>query len=141
MTTIITAPPIEVVSAVIIRNGKLLLQQRSSSRDYPGKWETPGGKVEPRENARAALQRELREELGVESFVGDFICAWSFSPPVVAAPLRIRFYEVDIGSHAPRCLDAMSLGWFDRVAVLALDMTPGTDHVRHELAALVGASQ
>lgn len=131
------APRIEVVSAIIIRDGKLLLQQRSASRDFPGKWETPGGKIDLRESVNAALRREIREELGVESHIGDFICAWSFDPPVVAAPLRIRFYRVSVFDHEPRCMDAMGLGWFDRAAVLALDMTPGTAKFRHELTALL----
>ena len=131
------APHIEVVSAIIIRGGKLLLQQRSASRDFGGKWETPGGKVGPDEGVNTALQRELFEELGVKSFIGDFVCAWSFGPPVVALPLRIRFYRVSIFDHEPRCLDAMGLGWFDRAAVLALDMTPGTAAFRLELAEML----
>lgn len=137
MSDITDQPRIEVVSAIIIRDGKLLLQQRSATRDFPGKWETPGGKLNPGEPVNVGLQRELLEELEVAAFIGDFFNMVEFSAPVVASPLRIRFYRVDIGGQEPRCLDAMGLGWFDRAAVLALDMTPGTASFRSELAAML----
>ena len=56
---------IEVVVAVVEKDGKLLLQERPSGGLLAGLWEFPGGKVEPGESLKAALQREIREELGV----------------------------------------------------------------------------
>ncbi|NTV81348.1 MAG: A/G-specific adenine glycosylase [Candidatus Aminicenantes bacterium] len=56
---------IDVVVAVIEKDGKLLLQQRPSGGLFAGLWEFPGGKVEPGESLKAALRREIREELGV----------------------------------------------------------------------------
>jgi mutator protein MutT len=53
-----------VVSALILNaRGEMFLQQRPPDKSYPGKWEHPGGKVEPGENHVEALCRELREEL------------------------------------------------------------------------------
>ena len=46
--------------------GRLLVGQRPACKDYPGKWEFPGGKLEPGENVYTALVREFREELGLE---------------------------------------------------------------------------
>ena len=46
--------------------GQLLVGQRPAWKDYPGKWEFPGGKLEAGENALKALMREFREELGLE---------------------------------------------------------------------------
>jgi 8-oxo-dGTP diphosphatase len=43
----------------------VLICQRPRHKIYPGEWEFPGGKVEPGEDAAAALRRELREELGI----------------------------------------------------------------------------
>ncbi|MGE5741294.1 MAG: A/G-specific adenine glycosylase [Candidatus Aminicenantes bacterium RBG_16_66_30] len=60
---------IEVVVAVIERDGKVLLQERSAGGLLAGLWEFPGGKVEPGEGLQAALRREIREELGAE--IGD----------------------------------------------------------------------
>ena len=57
---------IEVAAAVITRpDGSVLLGQRAPGTFYPGYWEFPGGKVELGEDARAALIRELQEELGI----------------------------------------------------------------------------
>ena len=57
----------EVAAAVIERpDGTFLLAQRPAGKPYPGYWEFPGGKIEAGESPRAALVRELREELGIE---------------------------------------------------------------------------
>ena len=52
--------------ALVNARGEVLVCQRPAHKLYPGEWEFPGGKVEPGEGARAALARELREELGIE---------------------------------------------------------------------------
>jgi A/G-specific adenine glycosylase len=56
---------LEVVVAVIVNDGKVLLQERPPGGLLAGLWEFPGGKVEPGETLKAALRREIREELGV----------------------------------------------------------------------------
>jgi mutator protein MutT len=61
---------IDVVAGVFVRNGCVLACQRPPGGHHPGKWEFPGGKVEPGENLQQALQRELREELGIDVTVG-----------------------------------------------------------------------
>ncbi len=60
---------IEVVVAVIEKDGRVLLQERPAGGLLAGLWEFPGGKVEPGEGLTAALRREIREELGAE--IGD----------------------------------------------------------------------
>jgi A/G-specific adenine glycosylase len=57
---------LEVVVAVIERNGRFLVQERPPGGLLAGLWEFPGGKVEPGESLSAALRREVREELGAE---------------------------------------------------------------------------
>jgi 8-oxo-dGTP diphosphatase len=61
---------VTVVAAVIERNGRILICQRKSGR-HAHKWEFPGGKVERGESPREALIRELREELAIESQIGE----------------------------------------------------------------------
>ncbi|EOR95678.1 Mutator mutT protein (7,8-dihydro-8-oxoguanine-triphosphatase) [Arcticibacter svalbardensis MN12-7] len=57
---------IDVVCAIIIdEQGKVLAARRSKSMDLPGKWEFPGGKVEPFEQAEASIIREIKEELDI----------------------------------------------------------------------------
>jgi 8-oxo-dGTP diphosphatase len=57
---------IQVVAGIIYQSDRLLVCQRREDASFPLKWEFPGGKVEPGEEYWAALQRELREELGIE---------------------------------------------------------------------------
>lgn len=60
-----------VVAAAIVVDGRLLAARRTSPRELAGRWELPGGKVEPGEPDEQALVREIREELGVDVSVGD----------------------------------------------------------------------
>ncbi|MEP6650659.1 MAG: NUDIX domain-containing protein [Lapillicoccus sp.] len=53
-----------VVGAAIVREGRLLAARRTTPAEAAGRWELPGGKVEPGESAEAALVREIAEELG-----------------------------------------------------------------------------
>lgn len=57
---------IRVTCAIIEREGKILLAQRSESMALPLKWEFPGGKLEAGEDAVTCIRREIREELGLE---------------------------------------------------------------------------
>ncbi|MBB1199551.1 pyrimidine (deoxy)nucleoside triphosphate diphosphatase [Enterobacteriaceae bacterium 89] len=58
---------IDVVAAIIEKDGLILLAQRPVTADQAGMWEFPGGKVEAGETQPQALVRELREELGIET--------------------------------------------------------------------------
>ena len=62
-----------VSAAVLIEGGRVLLTQRKAGAHLEGKWEFPGGKVEPGEDPREALRRELREELGIEAAIGEIL--------------------------------------------------------------------
>ena len=56
----------ECVAALIVKNQKILLGQRSAERSfYPGVWDVFGGHIEPQESYQQALLRELHEELGI----------------------------------------------------------------------------
>ena len=56
---------INVVAAIIIRDGKLFATQRGYG-EWKDWWEFPGGKVESGETTKDALKREIREELASE---------------------------------------------------------------------------
>ena len=64
----------EVVTAALVREGRVLLVHRSPNRRaYPGVWDLPGGHIETGESELAALTRELHEELGVQITTGSAI--------------------------------------------------------------------
>ena len=62
-----------VVAALIVKDGQVLICQRTSQQTMPLKWEFPGGKIEPGEGEEAALRRELEEELGINAAIGPKI--------------------------------------------------------------------
>lgn len=64
---------INVVGAVIVRDGKILAAQRGEGTTLAGMWEFPGGKIESGETPKEALQRELVEELLCEAEIGDHV--------------------------------------------------------------------
>jgi mutator protein MutT len=57
---------VEVVGAAVVRHGRVLATRRTSPAEAAGRWEFPGGKVEPGERVEDAVVRELREELGID---------------------------------------------------------------------------
>lgn len=66
---------LDVVAAILERDGKILLAQRPAHADQPSMWEFAGGKVEPGESQPQALRRELHEELGIEAIVGQYVAS------------------------------------------------------------------
>jgi mutator protein MutT len=82
-----------VVAAVIEKDGKLLVCQRTRHQTMPLKWEFPGGKIEEGEQPRDALRRELEEELGIVAKIGDEIARVQHSYPN-GARVELRFFVV-----------------------------------------------
>lgn len=73
-----------VVAAAIERDGRYLVARRTRPADVAGRWEFPGGKVEPGETEEQALVREIREELGVPIRVGERVPGeWPLSDDLV----------------------------------------------------------
>jgi 8-oxo-dGTP diphosphatase len=63
----------QATAALIEKNGKVLLALRKAGTHMGPKWEFPGGKVDPGEDPRQTLRRELEEEFGVRTEVGEFL--------------------------------------------------------------------
>lgn len=82
-----------VVAALIVRNGKLLVCQRTRHQTMPLKWEFPGGKIEEGEQPRDALRRELDEELGIQATIGDELARVQHEYPN-GSMVELRFYVV-----------------------------------------------
>ncbi|KUL39927.1 MULTISPECIES: (deoxy)nucleoside triphosphate pyrophosphohydrolase [Actinoplanes] len=111
--------PRVIVAAVIIAAGQVLACQRSAPPEAAGKWEFPGGKVEPGETDQQALARECVEELGIAVRVGARV-----GPDVPLAHGRavLRVYAVDVlDDGVPAALEHSALRW---LAADQLDSVP-----------------
>jgi 8-oxo-dGTP diphosphatase len=82
-----------VVAGLIVKEGKLLVCQRTRHQTMPLKWEFPGGKIEEREQPRDALRRELEEELGILATIGDEVARIQHEYPN-GGMVELRFFVV-----------------------------------------------
>ena len=83
----------QVVAALIWKDGKILICQRTKHQVMPLKWEFPGGKIEEGEQPRDALRRELDEELGITAVIGDEAARIRHQYPNHTS-VELRFYGV-----------------------------------------------
>ncbi len=83
----------QVVAGLIFQDGKVLICQRTKYQTMPLKWEFPGGKIEEGEQPRAALRRELQEELGIEAEIGEEVSRIRHEYRGGGA-VELRFYAV-----------------------------------------------
>lgn len=71
----------EVTAAIILKENKILIAQRAPGENLAGKWEFPGGKIEPGETPQECLKREIREEFDVDievlNYFGESIYDYS----------------------------------------------------------------
>lgn len=66
MIVIAMQKPMNVTCAIIIKDNKILVAQRSEKMKLPLKWEFPGGKIEENEDDYTCIKREIREEINIE---------------------------------------------------------------------------
>ena len=83
----------QVVAALIVEGGKILICQRTRHQPMPLKWEFPGGKIEEGEQPRDALRRELDEELGIAADIGDEVARIRHEYPT-GNSVELRFFDV-----------------------------------------------
>jgi len=114
-----------VAVALVDADGRILLQQRPAGKSLAGLWEFPGGKIEEGEAPEAALVRELKEELGIDT---ETACL---------APATFASATLDNGRHLilllyvcrkwrglPQPLEGGALRWEYPAAMFALPMPP-----------------
>jgi 8-oxo-dGTP diphosphatase len=111
----------QAVGAVLVCRGRVLLCRRSARRRWcPGKWDLPGGHVEPGETPRAALVRELREELGIRI---QPPCGAPISFPAAEFDMHVwvmREWSGEIVNAAP--LEHDEVRWFTEAAAGGLSL-------------------
>ena len=103
----------EVVAAVFTDGDRVLACRRRAGLEAAGRWEFPGGKLEPGESCEAALEREIGEELDVEIEVGEVL---DRSTTMVAGrPITLSCYFVRALAEGPGAsTDHDQVCWFAR---------------------------
>jgi 8-oxo-dGTP diphosphatase len=126
-----------IVAAAIITDGRVLACERSSPPEVAGRWEFPGGKVEPGETDEQALARECAEELGVRVEVGRRI-----GPDVSLAHGRavLRVFAVRLlGGDQPEALEHTAMRWLSADELDSVPWLPADKPIVAALPPLLGA--
>jgi 8-oxo-dGTP diphosphatase len=87
------------IAGIIYENGKFLIGRRLPTGEMGGRWEFPGGKVDPGETPEIAIRREFREEMGIDVEPGDCIATARFENK--SGPSALLAYAITIPSDAP----------------------------------------
>ena len=113
---------VRVVAAVVLRDGLIMAARRGPGVRMAGKWEFPGGKVEPGEDDRTALARELMEELAIVVSVGE--CMGENVHTEERGPFCLVAYRVQILSGEPALTDHDAICWLRAEELSTLDWAP-----------------
>ena len=115
---------IEVVAAVIIRDGKVFSTQRGYG-DWKGWWEFPGGKMEPGESPEEALVREIREELDAEISVGRLLDTVEWDYP--SFHLTMHCYICSLVSDSMHLNEHEASAWLTKEALRSVRWLPADE--------------
>lgn len=121
---------IEVVAAIIEQDGRFFATQRGYG-DHKGKWEFPGGKVEPGERREHALTREIEEELAVSIGIDRPVC--TIECDYARFHLTMHCYLCHVVKGRLRLLEAQDARWLDREHLNDVDWLPADREVVRQL--------
>jgi len=121
----------QVTAGIIEKDGKILIARRKQGDSQAGKWEFPGGKLEPGETPENCLRRELREELGIETEVGAFVCSTRFVYRHIA--VELLFYRTAVVSGEIRLHEHDRIEWVSPEALAGFDFLEADEPVVRRL--------
>lgn len=115
---------LQVTAGVIAQHGTVLVCQRAAGGHHPGKWEFPGGKVEPGEALQDGMRRELQEELGIDAEIGADLWRTEHRYPE-RTPFALTFFAIPSyrGTITNRCFADMR--WVPAAELGTLDFLEG----------------
>lgn len=115
---------IEVVAAIIIRDGKVFATQRGYG-EWKDWWEFPGGKIEAGECPQEALVREIREELDAEIEVGELIETVEWDYP--AFHLTMHCFVCSLVSESMHLNEHEASAWLTRETLHSVKWLPADE--------------
>lgn len=114
---------VKVVAALIKKDNKILIARRSTGDEsLLGKWEFPGGKVEPNENEYRAIEREIKEEFELNIKAMRFLTNNVFNYPTKTVDLRLYSCEYVSGNF--KLHDHSEYKYIDKDELLNYDLAP-----------------
>ncbi len=122
---------VEVVAALIWREGKFLICQRPQNKARGLLWEFVGGKVEAGESKEAALRRECREELGIGLKVGEIYCEVTHTYPDLEVHLTLFSAAIEEGE--PQLLEHNDMRWIAPSEIDAFAFCPADEVILERL--------
>ena len=123
-----------VVATALVRDGRLLVAQRTRPAELAGRWELPGGRVEPGEDESAAVVRECREELGTEVVPDGRV---GTDLPIDVGVLRVHRARPAPGAAEPRALEHAAVRWVDAAECPGVDWVDADRAVVADLVRLL----
>ena len=117
---------IEVVAAIIIRDGKIFATQRGYG-EWKGWWEFPGGKIEPGECPQEALVREIREELDAEIEVGELLETVEWDYPDFH--LKMHCFICSLVSESVHLNEHEAATWLTRETLRSVKWLPADEGI------------
>jgi 8-oxo-dGTP diphosphatase len=115
---------LQVVAAIIEREDRVLVGQRTPAQSHPLQWEFPGGKVESGESPAEALARELEEELGITGTHSTEITRYRYAYPG-KSPIELIFLRVVSFEGEPENRIFHDLQWQPKGQLNDLDFLEG----------------
>ena len=115
---------ITVIAAVIASEGKLLVCQRRRADTFGLMWEFPGGKLQDGETPAQGLARELREELGVDAYVGAELFRTRHRYAELSEPIELIFLAAKVDASKVRNIVFEQMEWRAPSALPELNFLP-----------------
>lgn len=113
---------ISVVGAVIYQDKKILCAQRPTNKSLGGLWEFPGGKIEPGETEKEALEREIQEELKCEILVKEKITTTTYEYDF--AIIQLTTFKCELISGIPILVEHQAIDWLKVEDLMNLTWAP-----------------